>query len=204
VRDRRATPAGKGKEGDDTGRLRLPNPWLGGEVNSSRNDEFREYVATRGPALLRSALQLTGDRAEAEDLLQAALAKTYLAWDRIEDRAAMDGYVRRAMVNTQISWWRRRKLDIYPTDELPEQPVDDHTRRSELHDALGRALDRLPERQRLAVKLRYYEDMPETEIARLLGVSVGTVKSTVSRAMAKLRDDTGLEDDFPDIPPQQP
>ena len=171
-------------------------------MNKTRHEEFREYVAARGPALLRAATQLTSDRAEAEDLLQAALAKTYLAWDRINDRASVDGYVRRAMVNTQISWWRRRKLEIYPTDELPDQPVDDHTRRSEMHDALGRALDRLPPRQRLAVVLRYYEDMPEAEIAEVLGVSVGTVKSTVSRAMARLRDDAGLGDEFPDIPPQ--
>ncbi|MDL4773606.1 SigE family RNA polymerase sigma factor [Actinomadura xylanilytica] len=173
-------------------------------MSDTRHEEFREYVQARGPALLRAATRLTGDGVEAEDLLQAALAKTYLAWDRIHDRAAMDGYVRRAMVNTQISWWRRRKLDIYPTDELPERPVDDDTRRSDMHDALGRALDRLPERQRLAVMLRYYEDMPEAEIAEVLGISVGTVKSTVSRAVAKLRDDAGLEDDFPGIPPQAP
>ncbi len=179
------------------------NPWLGGLLNNTRHEEFREYVTARERVLMRTALQLTGDRADAEDLLQAALAKTYLAWDRIQDRAAMDGYVRRAMVNTQISWWRRRKLEIYPTDELPDSPVDDHTRRSELHDALRRALRRLPERQRLAVILRYYEDMPEAEIAEALGISVGTVKSTVSRAMAKLREDTGLGTDFK-IPPQLP
>ncbi|MCP2338004.1 SigE family RNA polymerase sigma factor [Actinomadura rupiterrae] len=166
-------------------------------MTSTRHEEFRAYVAARGPVMLRAAMRLTGDRAEAEDLLQAALAKTYLAWDRIHDRDAVDGYVRRAMVNTQISWWRRRKLDVYPTDELPDLPVDDHTRRSEMQDALGRALRRLPARQRAAVVLRYYEDMPETEIAEILGVSVGTVKSTVSRAMAKLRDDAGLEADFP-------
>jgi RNA polymerase sigma-70 factor (sigma-E family) len=157
-------------------------------VNSTRHEEFRAYVADRGPTLLRAAMRLTSDRAEAEDLLQAALAKTYLAWDRIEDPAAVDGYVRRAMVNTQISWWRRRKLEVYPTDRLPDRPVEDHTDRSEMHDALGRALDRLPERQRLAVMLRYYEDMSEREIAEVLGVSVGTVKSTVSRAMARLRE----------------
>jgi len=157
-------------------------------VNATRHEEFRAYVLERGPVLLRAATQLTSDRAEAEDLLQAALAKTYLAWDRIEDRSALDGYVRRAMVNTQISWWRRRKLDVYPTDQLPERPVEDHTDRSEMRDALGRALSRLPERQRLAVMLRYYEDMSEREIAEVLGVSIGTVKSTVSRAMARLRE----------------
>ncbi|GGT69444.1 RNA polymerase sigma-70 factor (sigma-E family) [Actinomadura citrea] len=157
-------------------------------MNATRHEEFRAYVLERGPVLLRAATQLTSDRAEAEDLLQAALAKTYLAWDRIEDRSALDGYVRRAMVNTQISWWRRRKLDVYPTDQLPERPVEDHTDRSEMRDALGRALSRLPERQRLAVMLRYYEDMSEREIAEVLGVSIGTVKSTVSRAMARLRE----------------
>ncbi|MCP9952003.1 SigE family RNA polymerase sigma factor [Actinomadura madurae] len=157
-------------------------------MNGTRHEEFRTYVAERGPVLLRAATQLTSDRAEAEDLLQAALAKTYLAWDRIEDRSAVDGYVRRAMVNTQISWWRRRKLDVYPTDQLPDRPVEDHTARSETRDALTRALRRLPERQRLAVMLRYYEDMSEREIAEVLGVSVGTVKSTVSRAMARLRE----------------
>jgi RNA polymerase sigma-70 factor (sigma-E family) len=172
-------------------------------MNNIQNEDFRDYVAARGSALLRTAVVLAGDRVEAEDLLQAALAKTYLAWDRINDRAAVDGYVRRAMVNTQISWWRRRKLEIYPTDELPDLPVDDgdHAGRSELHDALGRALERLPLRQRLAVKMRYYEDMSETEIAKELGVSVGTVKSTVSRAVAKLRDDSELEHDVsPDLP----
>lgn len=167
-------------------------------TTAERHEEFRAYVAARGPALLRNAVLITGDRADAEDLLQAALAKTYLAWDRIQDRAAIDGYVRRAMVNTQISWWRRRKLEIYPTDELPDRPVADHTGRSELRDALGRALGRLPDRQRITVMLRYYEDMPETEIAEILGVSIGTVKSSVSRAMAKLREDHELGHGFAD------
>ncbi|HLV75578.1 RNA polymerase sigma-70 factor (sigma-E family) [Actinomadura hallensis] len=162
-------------------------------MNGSRQEEFRAYVAERRPVLLRAATQLTSDRAEAEDLLQAALAKTYLAWDRIRDRGAVDGYVRRAMVNTQISWWRRQKLDVYPTEQLPDRPVaDDHTDQTEMRDALSRALQRLPERQRLTVMLRYYEDMSEREIAQILGVSVGTVKSTVSRAITKLRNDEAL------------
>jgi len=158
--------------------------------------EFHEYVAARGPALLRVALVLTGDRCDAEDLLQAALTNTFLAWERINDRGALDGYVRRAMVNTQISWWRRRKLEIYPTDVIPDHAVDDRTQNSEQHDALDRALARLPERQRAAVMLRYYEDLSEAEIAGRLGVSIGTVKSTVSRAMAKLRADAELSGDY--------
>jgi RNA polymerase sigma-70 factor (sigma-E family) len=153
---------------------------------------FRDYVTTRGPSLLRAAYLLTGNRADAEDLVQAALAKTYLAWDRIEDRGALDGYVRRAMINTHISWWRRRKLDEYPTDEIPDQPVADHADQSQLQDSLRRAVERLPYRMRAAVVLRYYEDMTEAEVADALGVSLGTVKSTVSRAVAKLRVDAEL------------
>jgi RNA polymerase sigma-70 factor (sigma-E family) len=157
---------------------------------------FRDYVTARSAALLRTAYLLTGNSADAEDLLQAALAKTYQAWRRIEDFGALDGYVRRAMVNTHISWWRRRRLEEYPTEDIPDQPVADHADDSELHDALSRALRRLPDRMRAAVVLRYYEDMSEAEIAGLLGISPGTVKSTVSRAVAKLRTDAELIDDF--------
>ena len=158
--------------------------------------DFREYVTARGPALLRMAYLLTGDRTDAEDLLQAALAKTYTAWGRINDRGALDGYVRRAMVNTQISWWRRRRLEEYPTDRIPELPVQDPASARDTRDALWRALRRLPTRQRAALVLRFYEDLPEAEIADLLGISIGTVKSSVSRAVAKLRRDDDLRADF--------
>jgi RNA polymerase sigma-70 factor (sigma-E family) len=167
-------------------------------VQDAKRDEpgFRDYVTERSAALLRTAYLLTGNRADAEDLLQAALAKTYQAWRGIHDRSALDGYVRRAMVNTHISWWRQRRVKEYPTDELPDQPVADHARDSELHDSLSRALRRLPDRMRAAVVLRYYEDMSEAEIAGVLGISLGTVKSTVSRAVAKLRIDAELIGDF--------
>ena len=138
------------------------------------------------------ALLLTRNRADAEDLVQVALAKTFQAWDRIEDRGAVDGYVRRAMVNTHISWWRRRRVEEYPTGEIPDRPVLDHAGDSEIQDALRRAIVRLPQRMRAAVVLRYYEDMSEAEVAQVLGVSLGTVKSTVSRAVAKLRIDADL------------
>ena len=154
---------------------------------------FRDYVRTRSRALLRSAYLLTGNVADAEDLVQSALAKTYLAWDRIEDRSALDGYVRRAIVNTHISWWRRRRLEEYPTDEIPEQAVVDHSVSSDMQESLRRAIDRLPQRMRAAIMLRYYDDMTEAEVAEVLGVSLGTVKSTVSRAVAKLRIDAELQ-----------
>ena len=158
---------------------------------------FGDYVTARGAALLRIALVLTGNRADAEDLLQAALAKTYLAWDKIHDRAALDAYVKRAMVNTQISWWRRRRIEEFPTEDIPERATADHLPPSELQDTVRRALDRLPQRMRAAVVLRYYEDMSEPEIADALGVSRGTVKSTVSRAVAKLRIDAELAGHVP-------
>lgn len=141
------------------------------------NRGFHDYVAARSPALLRTAYLLTGNQADAEDLLQAALAKTYLSWRRIKDFGSLDGYVRRAMVNTHISWWRRRRVEEYPTDDIPDQPVADHVGDSEMHDSLSRALRRLPERMRTAVVLRYCEDMSEAEIAGVLGVSLGTVKA---------------------------
>lgn len=167
------------------------------EESRASDDEaaFRDYVLARGTALLRIAVALTGNRADAEDLVQATLASTYLAWDKVNDRAALDAYVRRAMVNTHISWWRRRKLEEYPVDELPDQAVADHARERDLAEVVRRALDRLPLRMRAAVMLRYFEDMTEPEIAALLGVSLGTVKSTVSRAVARLRIDAELGED---------
>jgi len=154
--------------------------------------DFREFVLARGRSLLRSAYLLTGNLADAEDLVQSALAKTFQAWDRIEDRNALDGYVRRAMVNTHISWWRRRRLEEYPVDEVPDLPAADTSGNSDLHDTLQRAIDRLPQRMRAAVVLRFFEDMTEAEVAEVLGISQGTVKSTVSRAVAKLRTDADL------------
>jgi RNA polymerase sigma-70 factor (sigma-E family) len=136
---------------------------------------------------------MTGNRPDAEDLLQATLVKAYQSWDRIDDPAALDTYVRRVMVNTHISGWRRRRVDEYPTDELPDAPsTENATEDSDLHDVVQRAIDRLPRQMRAAVMLRFYDDMTEAEVAAALGVSVGTVKSTVARAVAKLRKDAEL------------
>ena len=153
---------------------------------------FGDYVRARGGALLRAAQALTGNHADAEDLVQATLVKTYQSWNNITDPAALDTYVRRIMVNTHISGWRRRRIDEYPTDELPDSPAHDHTYDSDLHELVQRAVDRLPRRMRAAVMLRYYDDMSEPEVAAALGVTVGTVKSTVARAVAKLREDAEL------------
>ncbi|MDQ1487124.1 MAG: hypothetical protein QOJ62_2817 [Actinomycetota bacterium] len=160
-------------------------------------EAFRSYVAARSSALLRTAYMLTGNRPDAEDLLQTALAKTYLAWDSIREREAVDAYVRRILVNTQTSWWRRRRhVTEVVTADVPElATARDATADVVLHDALWIALAGLPKRQRAVVVLRYYEDLSEAETAEVLGIAVGTVKSTTARALAKLRDDAGLRDD---------
>jgi RNA polymerase sigma-70 factor (sigma-E family) len=156
---------------------------------------FASYVRARQPMLLRTARSLTANPCDAEDLLQTALAKTYVAWDRIEDHRALDGYVRRALLNTRTSQWRKRKVDEYVCDELPEPqvvPAGDPAEQQALHDAMWRAIMKLPARQRAMVVLRYYEDLSEVQTAEVLGVSVGTVKSAVSRALGKLREDPEL------------
>ncbi|SES44454.1 RNA polymerase sigma-70 factor, sigma-E family [Streptomyces sp. yr375] len=157
---------------------------------------FASYVRARQPVLLRTARSLTANPSDAEDLLQTALTKTYVAWERIEDHRALDGYVRRALLNTRTSQWRKRKVDEYVCDELPEpDPVasaEDPAEHQALHDAMWRAITKLPTRQRAMVVLRYYEDLSEAQTAEVLGVSVGTVKSAVSRALGKLREDPEL------------
>lgn len=163
---------------------------------SANTTQFTAYVRTKGPTLLRTARSLTPNPSDAEDLLQTALTKTYLAWDRIDDHRAVDGYVRRTLVNTRTSQWRKRKVDEFSTDEVPEPAATggpDLTEQQAQRDALLRAVGRLPPRQRAMVVLRYYEDMSEVQTAEVLGVSVGTVKSAVSRALGKLRDDPELE-----------
>ncbi|MEU6018949.1 SigE family RNA polymerase sigma factor [Streptomyces sp. NPDC047515] len=170
------------------------NPYAS-RAQHARYPSFSSYVRARGPVLLRAARSLTANPSDAEDLLQTALTKTYVAWERIEDHRALDGYVRRALLNTRTSQWRKRKVDEYACDELPEQeaaPTPDPAEHQTLHDAMWRAVLKLPDRQRAMVVLRYYEDLSEAQTAEVLGVSIGTVKSAVSRALGKLREDPEL------------
>jgi RNA polymerase sigma-70 factor (sigma-E family) len=154
---------------------------------TDRDADFAAYMAARQPSLLRTAYLLTGDRHTAEDLVQTAFAKLYLSWDRVQRRELVDGYVRRILVNEHSSLWRRPwKRNEHSTDVLPERAfVDVH------HDGVNNALwdfmQTLPRRQRAVLVLRYYEDLSEAETAQVLGISVGTVKSQASRALAALR-----------------
>jgi RNA polymerase sigma-70 factor (sigma-E family) len=153
-------------------------------LTEQQRRDFEVFVATRSAGLMRTAYLLTGSRADAEDLLQTTLAKVFLSWARIEDKGAADAYARRTMTTTQISVWRRRRVDEVVTDRVPEVVVP---AAPDLDDSLWMALTSLPKRQRAVIVLRYYEDLSEAEIAAVLGCSTGTVKSQAAKAMAKLR-----------------
>lgn len=145
---------------------------------------FDEFVAARGDALWRTAWLLTGDAHRAEDLVQTALAKAWPKWDRIAADGSFEAYVRRVLFTTYVAWWRRRWNAEVPTERLPERAAEE---RPDLGADLVLALARLPRGQRAVVVLRYVEDLTERQTADLLGISVGTVKSQASRALAALR-----------------
>ena len=150
-------------------------------------DDFDAYVRARTPALIRTAYLLTGDQHRAEDLVQDALIRTLRAWGRIWSTNP-DAYTRKVMYNLNISWWRTRRSSEIVTERVPERSADaDEAYASVTRLALQRALAQLTARQRATIVLRFFEDVSEIETADLLGVSVGTVKSTTSRALAKLR-----------------
>ena len=167
-----------------------------GASAEGRDAAFERYVASRQRALLRTAVLLTGgDVATAEDLLQTALSRLYLAWHRVERDVALDAYVRRIMVNQYTSWWRRtwrRRETTTDPVELPSQRsprsaspgMDDEVAE---RAAVGALVQMLPPRQRATVVLRFYEDLSEAQTAEVLGCSVGTVKAASSRAVARLR-----------------
>ncbi|MEU0985714.1 SigE family RNA polymerase sigma factor [Streptomyces sp. NPDC005953] len=148
---------------------------------------FEEYVRSRQEALLRSARRLVPDPVDAQDLLQTALARTYGRWDGIADKSLADAYLRRVMINTRTEWWRARKLEEVPTDQLPDARIDDGSDQRADRALLMDALKVLAPKQRSVVVLRHWEQMSTEETAAALGMSAGTVKSTLHRALARLR-----------------
>ncbi len=134
------------------------------------DDGFAAYVHDRGDHHLRVAVLLTGDWHAAEDLVQASLVKLYRAWPRLDTASDLDAYLRRIMINTHRSWWRARWRRETPAAVLPESPADeDIADRQALGALVRQALAGLPRRQRAVLVLRYCEDLPEAEVARLLG-----------------------------------
>lgn len=160
-----------------------------GQVSATDRDaDFAAYMAARQGSLLRTAYLLSGDPHVAEDLVQTALAKLYLSWDKVKDRELLDGYVRRILVNENNSLWRRAwKRREVSTDTLPDRVAVSDTPDDGRSAALWDFVQSLPRKQRAVVVLRYYEELTEAEVAEILGISVGTVKSQASRALAALR-----------------
>ena len=147
---------------------------------------FRDFVAGGSHRHLRTAYLLTGNPADAEDLLQTALTKLMRVWDRVAAQGSPDAYLRTVIVNTHASRWQRRWRGEVATEALPEGGHDPYPESDE-RDRLRRALLTLSKGERAVVVLRHVEDLPEAEVARVLGCSPGTVKSQSSRGLAKLR-----------------
>lgn len=151
-------------------------------------DGFAEFIEAREAALQRTAWWLTGDWALAEDLVQAALVRSWPKWERIARLEEPELYVRRVMVNLWSTWSRRRWRTEQVTASVPDShaPGDlaaEVTARLAVRDALGS----LTARQRAVLVLRVFDDLPEAQVAQVLGCAVGTVKSTLSQALARLR-----------------
>ncbi|PZF79224.1 SigE family RNA polymerase sigma factor [Jiangella anatolica] len=147
--------------------------------------EFEAFVRASLPGLLRYGHLLTGSPHDAADLVQTALEKAGGRWSRIVRQDADPlAYVRRSMANAHVSRWRRRRREVL-LDELPDHAVS-HPDRLD-GEPVWQALAQLPPRQRAVLVLRYYEELSEAEIADVLGISAGTVKSQASKALAKLR-----------------
>jgi RNA polymerase sigma-70 factor (sigma-E family) len=156
------------------------------------DEEFREFMRGRWPAMLRLAYGLTGDMGHAEDVAQAAFARAYASWGRVRRTGDPDAYVRRILVNENRRRFRKHRVAEGLPGVLPEKPVADASGECDERAALLAALATLGPRQRAVVVLRYWMDMSEAETAAALNCSVGTVKSQASRALATLRKTTAV------------
>lgn len=153
---------------------------------------FTEFVAARSGALYRAAYLMVGDAQLAQDLVQEALTKTYVAWPHLRDPANAEAYTRKAITTTAISWFRRKRWTAErPTGIMPDRASIGHDDAVTQREWLWRALQTLPARQRAAIVLRFYEDLTEAQTAAAMGCAVGTVKSQVSAGLQKLRTELG-------------
>jgi RNA polymerase sigma-70 factor (sigma-E family) len=152
--------------------------------------EFEVFVAASGRSLLRTAWLLTGDRGHSEDIVQTVLERTARRWTRLQ--GSPEAYARRSVINLANDRWRRRRTSVTEVQvadlaTLGENAGRDPIAEIELRQALLHALRELPPRQRAVLVLRYFLDLDERDVAVTLGVSVGTVKSSASRGLARLR-----------------
>ncbi|WP_034263439.1 SigE family RNA polymerase sigma factor [Actinospica robiniae] len=161
-------------------------------MDAEHEREFRDFVASRSKSLLHTAYLLTGDWEQGRDLLQTALAGTARRWARLHDRQSPEAYVRRALYHAHIDrfrrpGWGRETATAEPPERAPSGAGLDHADAVAQRRDLVAALRRLPKRQRAIVVLRYFEDRPDAEIADLLGISAGTVRSQTHKALTTLR-----------------
>jgi RNA polymerase sigma-70 factor (sigma-E family) len=149
---------------------------------------FEEYVASRGPALVRLARLLTADHHRAEDLAQDVLSRAYVHWRRIQRTDRPDVYVRRMLVNANVSWWRRRVNREVSVASVADRPaLVDLGAGTADRDEMWRLVSDLPPRQRAVLVLRYYEDLDDATIAEILDCSAVTVRTHAMRALSTLR-----------------
>ena len=147
-----------------------------------RDEQFTEFFGARAPALRRTAYLIVGDWHAAEDVTQLGFARLYVVWPRIRPET-LEAYARKVVVNEALGWLRRRRRD-HLTDVVPDAPA------AAAHESpldVGRALALLPAQQRAIVALRFLDDLPVAEVARVLDIADGTVKSQTSRALTTLR-----------------
>lgn len=150
-------------------------------------DDFESFIRDRTPALVRYGFVLSGNPHDAADLAQEALARLGERWSRVSSRGDPEGYVRATMARLHISWWRRRRWE-HSVRALPERSyIDAGITEADGDLGLWRAVAGLPPRQRVVLALRYHEQLTDDEIARLLGISRGTVRSQAARGLDKLR-----------------
>jgi RNA polymerase sigma-70 factor (sigma-E family) len=147
-------------------------------------EAFRAWVQRCWPRLFHTAYLLVGDRGDAEDLVQITMERIQRHWLRLEHP---DTYARRILINQTRSRWRRKGSIELPTDSLPDIETPDTTSTWDQRDELWRMLLELPPRMRAVLVLRYFEDLKEADIAAVLGCSIGSVKSQLSRGLDRLR-----------------
>lgn len=153
------------------------------------DEDFARFVAGAYVGLVHFGTFLVGERSGGEDVAQTALMKVYRSWPRLEDKAAAGAYTRKVMVRVAERSRRRRWSGERPSPIHPDAIVAvDRTDEVAVADLVHRALAHLPVGQRAVLVLRYFETCSEAEIAEMLGISVGTVKSRAARGLATLRD----------------
>lgn len=172
-------------------------------MQRSDEERFTDFVRAHSASLFRTGYLLTGDYQRAEDLLQSTLVRLYQRWPRVETMERPLGYARKVLVNQAISWWHRHSSREAPMLVLNEPAWGGGMDEITEHQTVWKAVMSLPPRQRAVTVLRYYEDLSEAEIAEMLGVARGTVKSHGHAATRRLAELLGEPTAIPAQPAEE-